>query len=131
MSIDFLIESVTVCSITYFAVMFVAGIGRRSVSTSVEPVEVPVGEFCCDAAPEDAAIVEAFLNRPRFVDNVVPFIRAARPVRPAQRPAPTDRELIELAKATGFPGAKKWSFSRKLNQQQRESLLKVWEVKAA
>ncbi|MFM7424588.1 MAG: Rho termination factor N-terminal domain-containing protein [Elainella sp.] len=109
MSIDFVIESVTVCSIAYFAVMFVAGLGRRSVLPVGQPAHVEAvvelshveGVFCCDANPEDAAIVEAFLNRPKFVDNVVPF---RRPNRHPALHSLSIRELKKLASSAKIRG---------------------------
>ncbi len=72
----------------------------------VDGIEVPSGEFCCDADPSDAAIVEAFLNRPvaTVIYNVVPF---RRPVRPAAHPVLDGlniRDLKKLASAAKIRG---------------------------
>lgn len=55
-----------------------------------------------------------------FTDTVVPFHRTAKP-------QPTDPELIALAKRLKFPGASKWSRSRKLSVQVRTSILHLAE----
>lgn len=121
--INFAIYSVTVIGFGYVAVGFVSGLIRRSRPVAAvesvapvapaAPVELPAGEFCCDAAPEDAAIVEAFLNRPVVRHVVVPF------VRPNRHPALEGLSIRELKKLASEAKIKGYSNLTKTELIQR------------
>jgi hypothetical protein len=103
--IDALIESFALLSLIYLTAEFIRFSANRGSGRRVAPAAQP--------------------DRPQFNHIVVPFHR------PATRPEPPDRELIQLAKSTDYPGSKKWSYKRQLSSNARAELLRLWqEVKA-
>lgn len=100
--IDILIQSTTLLSFVWLIIEFI--------------------RFCSQhqpAAPAQPELAESTSQQSQFNHVIVPFHR------PATRPAPSDRELVELAKSTGYPGSAKWSYSRKLSRPVRSELLKL------
>lgn len=91
MFIDLLINSSLLLGAGYLATVFVSGLVARRTRPSLPTV--PEGIFICEPDPTDAALVEAYLNRPKFTDNIVPFRRPA-----PKHPALEDLSIRQLKK---------------------------------
>jgi hypothetical protein len=133
--IDLSIQSTALLSLLWLTAEFIRFTSRRGSGRRVAPAV----ETCqhCNEPAVDRQLCQKHLNelmteeffadqpdRPAFKHVVVAF------KRPATRPHPTDRELIQLAKQIGYSGAKKWSFNRKLSQSARTDLLRYWATAA-
>lgn len=115
--LDHLINASLWAGLAYLAVGFVAYTIKRRSSNAV-----PVSQ---DAAPEAVApqvitdpVAEAIAQiEVAYRDVIVPF----------KRPVPhySDADLIQMAKRAQYPGAKKWSFNRKLSAKVRAELLQL------
>lgn len=108
--IDTLIASTAILSTVWLVAEFIRFTARHR----------PAAQSARPSAPA------AQPERAQFQHSVIPFQR-----RPAPRPtasAPSDRELIQLAKECGYPGSQKWSYSRPIAAKHRAILLETWEA---
>jgi hypothetical protein len=127
--LDCLIETLTYSSALIFVTQFAAYAWKRAAKQTSNAVPSRIDTEGRDvtelpglwdeadqtvAQPEPAAPAQP---EPKISDTVVPFIRPVRTY--------SDLALIRMAKKIGYPGAKKWSFNRKLSRTVRAELLRL------